>query len=184
MDGRYAADSAVVKVSGTNERDLRALAYLATRLRTETMGAGKWDDNGIWPILKKLEGQNLAVVIERVARHAADPEAKTPGAILRPFVPGPAEESRHPYPMRAGDPNECRTHKGQRIGYCGPCASEAAPEPTYGIAPMDADTNGLGDDETHAYDGLTGREFFAVRRQEMHLRNALEPKTETKEEAS
>ena len=184
MDGRYAADSAVVKVSGTNERDLRALAYLATRLRTETMGAGKWDDNGIWPILKKLEGQNLAVVIERVARHAADPEAKTPGAILRPFVPQAVVESRHPHPLRAGDPEECRIHKGQHRDHCGPCASEAAPEPTYGIAPMDADTNGLGDDETHAYDGLTGREFFAVRRQEMHLRNALEPKTETKEEAS
>ena len=44
----------------------RTVADLATRLRTETMGAGKWDDNGIWPILKKLEGQNLAVVIERV----------------------------------------------------------------------------------------------------------------------
>ena len=170
-------------MSGANERDLRALAYLATRLRTETMGAGKWDDNGIWPILKKLEGQNLAVVIERVTRHAADPEAKTPGAILRPFVPGPAEESRHPYPMRAGDPNECRTHKGQRIGYCGPCASEAAPDPTYGIEGAAKVAAAPNEPQTHAYAGLSGRELFDVKRQELDLKHALEPKTETKEEA-
>ena len=171
-------------MSGANERDLRALAYLATRLRAETMGAGRWDDNGIWPILKKLEGQNLAVVIERVARHAADPEAKTPGAILRPFVPQAVVESRHPHPLRAGDPEECRTHAGQHRDHCGPCASEAAPDPTYGIEGTAKVADAPNEPQTHAYDGLTGREFYDVRRQEMHLRNALEPKTETKEEAS
>ena len=120
---------------------------------------------------------------------AAETNTSNPGRVLEagPWwkaVAADGSTGGHPHPLRAGDPEECRTHPGQHRDHCGPCASEAAPEPTYGIAPMDADTNGLGDDETHAYDGLTGREFFAVRRQEMHLRNALEPKTETKEEAS
>ena len=169
MDGRSAADSAVVKVSGTNERDLRALAYLATRLRTETMGAGKWDDNGIWPILKKLEGQNLAVVIERVTRHAQDPEAKTPGAILRPFVPQAVVESRHPHPLRAGDPDECRIHAGQHRDHCSGCQADSL----------------VGDSTPTPQRQRTGpTEAWKVARQELDLKHALEPKTETKEEAS
>lgn len=71
------------------EQDARALAYLAGRLREETYGANKWDAPGIWAEVSPLVGQNLAVSIERVTRHAADPEAKTPGAIRRPYTPGP-----------------------------------------------------------------------------------------------
>ena len=74
-------------MSGTTERDAQALAYLAKRLREETYGAGPWDDAGIWAVIKPLVGRNLAIAIEQVTRHAADPEAKTPGAITRPFLP-------------------------------------------------------------------------------------------------
>lgn len=76
------------------EHDARALAHLAARLREETFGANRWDQPGIWAEVRALIGQNLAVTIERVARHAADPDAKTPGAIRRPFTPGPPEPTR------------------------------------------------------------------------------------------
>ena len=78
----------------TTEQDARALAYLAGRLREDTYGAGKWDAPGIWAEVSALIGQNLSVAIERVCRHAADPDAKTPGAIRRPYTPGPPEPRR------------------------------------------------------------------------------------------
>ena len=79
----------------TTERDAQALAYLARRLREETYGAGRWDDNGTFAVISRLVGQNLATTIERVCRHAADPAARTPGAIERPFVPdAPAHQPR------------------------------------------------------------------------------------------
>lgn len=87
----------------TTKRDLQALHYLAKRLREETRGAGEWHDAGLTPVLAKLEGHNLAITIERVTRHAADPEARTPAAIERPFVP---EASAPPTP-RPPKPEEC-----------------------------------------------------------------------------
>lgn len=81
----------------TTKRDLQALHYLAQRLRAETHGARKWDDPGLTSVLAKLEGHNLAITVERVTRHAADPEARTPAAIGRPFVPdAPAAEKPRP----------------------------------------------------------------------------------------
>ena len=76
------------------EQDARAIAYLAGRLREDTHGANRWDSPGIWAEVSPLIGQNLAVTIERVTRHAQDPDAKTPGAIRRPYVPGPPENRR------------------------------------------------------------------------------------------
>lgn len=76
------------------DQDARALTYLARRLRTETYGACDWDEAGVWAIVSALVGQQLATSIERVTRHAADPQAKTPGAINRPFVPNAAEPER------------------------------------------------------------------------------------------
>ena len=107
----------------TNEQDLRALAYLAKRLRSEGHGAAKWDDAGLWSVLKKLEGHNLAMTIERVTRHAADIKARTPAAIERPFVPDtPKAEVR--YPPKATD--ECTTHPGEWLDACRICAGPAA----------------------------------------------------------
>lgn len=111
----------------TTKRDLQALHYLAQRLREETRGAGQWHDNGLTAVLSKLEGHNLAITIERVARHAADAAAKTPGAIERPFVPD-APQVGPRFPAKPG-PDECRNHKGEYVGSCRPCAAEQYAHP-------------------------------------------------------
>jgi hypothetical protein len=74
-------------MTGVNEQDVRALTYLAARIRSETSGCGKWDEAGIAAKISELRGQGLAQAVERVARHAADRDARTPAAILRPFLP-------------------------------------------------------------------------------------------------
>lgn len=90
----------------TNDTDARALAYLARRLRAETYGARDWDEAGTYAVISRLAGQQLASVAERVIRHATDPEAKTPGAINRPFVPAAAEPGR---PMPPKVDQACHT---------------------------------------------------------------------------
>ena len=102
----------------TNEQDLRGRAYFAKRLRAETHGAATWDDAGLWSVLKRMEGHNLALTIERVTRHAADPEARTPAAIERPFVPD-APKAAPRYPPKAAD--ECRNHPGEWADQCRIC---------------------------------------------------------------
>lgn len=77
-----------------NEQDARALIHLAKRLRQDTYGAGTWDQPGVEAEVLRLVGQDLAISIERVTRHAADPTARTPGAIRRPYTPGPPESKR------------------------------------------------------------------------------------------
>lgn len=84
-----------------NEQDVRALTYLAARIRLETHGAGKWDEAGVAAVIAKLCGQGLAQAVERVARHAGDRDARTPGAILRPFLPDAAAA-----PVQRFDPDE------------------------------------------------------------------------------
>lgn len=105
----------------TTDQDARALTYLATRLRAETPGAGKWDDAGTYAVIAGLIGQSLAVTIERVVRHAADKDAKTPGAIWRPFVPA-APESGTRYPAKDGD--SCPSHPGEWAHSCRACAAD------------------------------------------------------------
>lgn len=78
----------------TTDQDARALTYLARRLRAETHGARAWDEAGTYTAVVKYVGQNLAETVERITRHAADPEARTPGAIARPFVPEAKPVSR------------------------------------------------------------------------------------------
>lgn len=103
------------------DQDARALTYLAGRLRAETPGAGKWDDAGTYSVIAGLVGQDLAATIERVVRHAADRDAKTPGAIKRPFVP-PAPESGTRYPAKADE--SCRAHPGEWAHNCRACAAD------------------------------------------------------------
>ena len=107
----------------TTKRDLQALHYLAQRLREDTHGAGPWHDAGLTPVLARLEGQNLAIVTERVTRHAADKDARTPAAIERPFVPGPPTPGVR-YPAKAGSPDECRHHPGEHADHCRACAGD------------------------------------------------------------
>lgn len=103
------------------DQDARALTYLAGRLRAETPGAGRWDDAGTHSVIAGLIGQNLAVTIERVVRHAADKDAKTPGAINRPFVPEGATPAAR-YPAKADD--SCASHPGEWAHTCRACAAD------------------------------------------------------------
>jgi hypothetical protein len=86
----------------TTDQDLRALTYLASRLRDETHGCAQWDEAGTFACLKDaLHGQNLLISMQRVIGHATDPDAKTPGAIKRPFVPQVASApTRQPFDPR------------------------------------------------------------------------------------
>lgn len=95
-----------------NDQDARALTYLARRLRTETNGACEWDEAGVFSVVSSLIGQQLATSVERITRHAADPEAKTPGAINRPFVP----DAQGPQRPREPKPEEAVCACG-RVGY-------------------------------------------------------------------
>lgn len=109
------------------EQDARAIAYLAARIRTET-GGTRWDQPGIDAIVGKYVGRSLVAAVERVTRHAADPEAKTPGAILRPFVPAGVAIDTPPQPPRKHE--ACRVC-GRHVESC-LCERPAtrAPEPS------------------------------------------------------
>lgn len=85
------------------DQDLRALTYIARRLRDQTHGCAQWDEAGTFACLKaELAGQNLLIALQRVIGHATDPDAKTPGAIKRPFTPVPPkpEPEREKYDPR------------------------------------------------------------------------------------
>lgn len=105
-----------------NAQDARALTYLACRIRKETHGAREWDEAGTFAIISELVGHNLPLTVERVTRHAGDAEAKTPGAIKRPFVPA-AQVAGPRFPARAGD-EECRVHPGEWADQCRSCAAD------------------------------------------------------------
>lgn len=76
----------------TSDRDLQGLTYFARRLREDTHGCAPWDDSGTYAVFKtELAGTNLLIALERVIGHATDPEARTPGAIKRPFTPEPVK---------------------------------------------------------------------------------------------
>lgn len=121
-----------------NDQDVRALTYLACRIRKETTGCREWDDAGTYAVIAELLNHNLAETIERVTRHAADPAAKTPGAIRRPFVP-PAPVAGPRTNARAGSPDECRTHPGEHAHTCRLCPTERYsheqdPQPTADVS--------------------------------------------------
>ena len=111
----------------TTKRDLQALHYLAQRLRAETYGAGKWDDNGLTSALNRLEGHSLALTIERVTRHAGDATARTPAAIERPFIPD-APVGQPASPPKVDE--ACRTC-GKHIDRC------VCPAPKLHLSPPD-----------------------------------------------
>lgn len=99
----------------TNDQDARALTYLAGRLRAETHGCREWDESGIFSVIKaELVGKNLAHALEVVLCHATDTEAKTPGAMKRPFVPPkPSQQPKgHPGPLKASE--QCRRCGGPK----------------------------------------------------------------------
>lgn len=112
----------------TTDQDARALTYLAKRLREETYGANTWDEAGIHAVIAKLIGRNLPTLVEQVTRHASDPEAKTPGAINRPFLPE-APKAGANYPPKKHE--ACPNHPGHRADSCAGCAADKlAGDPT------------------------------------------------------
>ncbi len=123
----------------TNDRDIRTMADTACRLRDETYGCCKWDSTGTFVVFKEvLLGWDLGEAWRRVIGHATDAEAKTPGAIKRPFVPdAPKADYRHP--VKAGE--DCRRHVGEVAHACRLCAVEGythpedpTPDPTFAAA--------------------------------------------------
>lgn len=110
-----------------NRSDAQLLTALACRLREETHGCGKWDNAGTYSVIRELIGQNYAETLHRVIGHAMDAEARTPGAIKRPFVPKRVEEPGRRQPAKAGE--DCRLHPGEYVGSCRPCAVDQLEHP-------------------------------------------------------
>jgi hypothetical protein len=99
--------------------DVQALTWLATRLREDTHGCGQWDAQGTYSVISEHLGHNLAETLHCVVGHALDPEARTPGAIRRPFVPKRIEEPGRRQPAKAGE--DCKRHPGEYVGSCRAC---------------------------------------------------------------
>lgn len=86
-----------------DDQELRAIQFLAERVRKATSGAAPWDSAGLAANLRKLADRNLHMTIEHVLRHAADPAAKTPGVLAGAYTP--------PAPTSAGRPHPPRKHE-------------------------------------------------------------------------
>lgn len=117
-----------------DDQELRAIHFLALRVRKVTAGAGPWDADGLMSNLRKIADRNLHMTIEHVLRHAADPNAKTPGVLAGSYTPvAPTPTRRTSPPKRA---EECRTHIGQYADNCGGCNADRLAEPADQGAPM------------------------------------------------
>lgn len=101
-------------------QDAQTLTYVAVRLREETRGCGQWDHAGTFAVIRELIGQNYGESLHRIVGHAVDPEARTPGAIRRPFVPKRLDEPGRRQPAKAGE--DCKAHPGEHVGSCRACA--------------------------------------------------------------
>jgi hypothetical protein len=106
-----------------DDQELRALAFLALRVRKATNGAGPWDEPGLMANLRKLQTRNLHLTIEHVLRHAADPAAKSPGVLLGSFTPeAPKAGGGHWMPPKRDE--ECPKHPGKHRDSCGGCVAD------------------------------------------------------------
>lgn len=88
------------------QSDAHAIAHLVRSIRTQTPGAGSWDEAGIIAALKKVKALHLAEVVGAAVRAAENPDLRTPAAIGNPgtevwrlappkpvaYVPTPREE--------------------------------------------------------------------------------------------
>ena len=105
---------------------------------------------------------------------AAETNTSNPGRVLEagPWWKAVAVNGStggHPHPLRVNDPDECRIHAGQHRDHCSGCQADSL----------------VGDSTPTPQRQRTGpTEAWKVARQELDLKHALEPKTETKEEAS
>lgn len=121
-----------------DDQELRALAFLALRVRKATFGCGPWDEAGLMANLRKVANRNLHMTIEHVLRHAADPNAKSPGVLAGSYTP-PAPKAERFRPLKASE--QCRRCGGQR-GACGCQLEDLAvdahePDETPDLPPLD-----------------------------------------------
>lgn len=90
----------------TTAADIGLLVDLAYRIREDTPGCKPWDRQGTHVIFtRELRNMHLLTALEIVTRHAADPEAKTPAAITRKFLPAATKPS--------ATTEKCPEHFGQ-----------------------------------------------------------------------
>lgn len=100
-----------------DDQELRAIQFLAERVRKSTSGAAPWDSAGLTSNLRKLASRNLHMTIEHVMRHAADPAAKTPGVLAGGYTPDAPTSSGIPRPPKRAE--QCPRCGGRKGGcYC------------------------------------------------------------------
>lgn len=86
----------------------RALAFLASEIRAETIGAGEWDAHGTISNLDPIRNWTLAEVMRSVSRLAEDPKAKTPGGLRDSRNPCHRERSeQRPTPRNVNVRERC-----------------------------------------------------------------------------
>lgn len=103
---------------------LASLTWLACETRRTTYGCAAWDSPGTHQAISSICGSwAFTTAVDHVLAHARDPKARTPFA-MKGTAPTLAPLDRHPHPLRAGDPEECRIHIGQRVGHCRGCAAD------------------------------------------------------------
>lgn len=108
---------------------LQALTWHACETRRTTPDCGPWDAPGTHKAISEICGTwTYNTAHDHVTAHARDPKARTPYA-MRGSRPNLEAASSHKYPMRAGDPNECRTHRGQHVDHCSGCAADQKARP-------------------------------------------------------
>lgn len=96
-----------------DDQELRAIQFLAERVRKATSGAAPWDSAGLVANLRKLTDRNLHMTIEHVMRHAADPKAKNPGVLAGSYTPPAPTSTGIPRPpKRAKQCSRCGGRKG------------------------------------------------------------------------
>lgn len=102
----------------------RWITWGCGEIRRTTHGCGTWDQPGTHKAITDILGTwTFLAAMDHAFAHARDPKARTPYA-MRGSKPNlePATTAR--FPMRAGDPDECRTHRGQHRDHCSGCAAD------------------------------------------------------------
>jgi hypothetical protein len=104
-----------------DEQDIRALTFIATRLRPAHSPHAAWDEAGIAACIAKVRQFSLAEVARAVINAASDPTAKTPGLIAdmtsSAWREKPIEPIVHP-------PRICREHGIQFTTVCPGCRAD------------------------------------------------------------
>ena len=153
-----------------NDHETERIAKAVNVLRPD------WPVNSLITLMgrEQLRHRPRRDVLVAFAWVAAETNTSNPGRVLEagPWWKAVAVNGStggHPHPLRVNDPDECRIHAGQHRDHCSGCQADSL----------------VGDSTPTPQRQRTGpTEAWKVARQELDLKHALEPKTETKEEAS